>query len=461
MNSRQRHCFPHEPVAPHAEADREGGGHAAFAHVVMRWLLACAAAFALSACALVPQTPDPALATQEMQARPERMIVLAVANPPESLMLRAGSTADGYGAAGGYAPGGSARAEVAALARRYRLREVSAWPIPALKVHCAMLEIVGDAPRDRVLAQLAADPRVRLAQPLQTFDLLTDALRSGNYAELQHGFREIGVDAAHKVARGDSVRVAVIDTGVDTTHPDLHDRVVSTRNFVDEDWKQFNRDVHGTEVAGVIAANHATGSGEGEGIDGVAPRARLIAVKSCWQSGAGGSPSRCNSFTLAEGIQAALEAHAQIINLSLGGPPDPLLSKLIELSMKKGVVVVGAVLPDGDLKAFPVGVPGVIAVRLAGDTAAESGAKVLYAPGRDILTLTPGGHYDFASGSSIAAANVTGTVALLLGLQPGLDPRAVAELLDQASGPSKRHGRVINACRAIAALHYPCADTAF
>ena len=110
------------------------------------------------------------------------MVVLAVANPPESLMLRAGSTAGGYGAEGGYAAGGSAQAEVAALARRYGLREVSAWPIPVLKVHCSMLEIVGDASRDKMLAQLAADPRVRLAQPLQTFDLLADTQGSGNYA---------------------------------------------------------------------------------------------------------------------------------------------------------------------------------------------------------------------------------------------------------------------------------------
>ncbi|WP_324251728.1 S8 family serine peptidase [Paraburkholderia gardini] len=78
-----------------------------------------------------------------------------------------------------------------------------------------------------------------------------------------------------------------------------------------------------------------------------------------------------------------------------------------------------------------------------------------YAPGRDILTLTPGGHYDFVTGSSFAAANVTGTIALLLGLQPDLDAHSIEALLDQTSGPSRQHVRVINACRALDALHHP------
>ena len=242
---------PHFPFGAGSAVNRGVSG--TWAAMVRRaclcWLSLCAA-FAVSACALVPATPDPAVATQQMKARPERMIVLAVANPPETLMLRAGSTAAGYGAAGGYSPGGSARTQVTALARRYGLHEVSAWPIPSLKVHCAMLEIADGARRDEVLAQLAADPRVRLAQPLQTFDLLGEAPHGSGYSDLQQGFREIGADAAQKVTRGDSVRVAVIDTGVDTTHPDLHGRIAGTRNFVDEDWQQFNRDRRGNRGRG-------------------------------------------------------------------------------------------------------------------------------------------------------------------------------------------------------------------
>ena len=107
---------------------------------------------------------------------------------------------------------------------------------------------------------------------------------------------------------------------------------------------------------------------------------------------------------------------------------------------------------------------GVIAVdsaHAAGSAPADAGSNVLYAPGRDMLTLTPGGHYDFVSGSSFAAANMTGTIALLLGLQLEFGrAHSIEVLLDQTSGPSRQHGRVINACRAIAALHHPCVEVA-
>ncbi|TKC81318.1 serine protease [Trinickia terrae] len=434
----------------------------ASARALLRWLAMCVCC-ATSACALVPAASNSAAMTQRVIAHPDRMIVLAVANPPETLMLRAGSTSHGYGAASGYATGDGARANVTALAEQYGLREVSAWPIPSLNVDCAMLEIVGDAPRETVVAKLAADPRVNLAEPLQTYHTLGDAPpKPTAYADLQQGLREIGADAAQKLARGDEVRIAVIDTGVDTTHPELRDRIANTHNFVDDDWDQFNRDRHGTEVAGIIAADRGSAaSDQASGIEGVAPRAKIIALKACWEQDGNGRSAVCHTFTLAEALQAALEDHAQIVNLSLGGPPDPLLSELVALLVKKGVVVVGAVQPSGDMNAFPVNVPGVIAVASAGksgDAAIEADARVLYAPGKNVLTLTPGGHYDFQSGSSFATAYVSGTAALLVGLQPRFNSYKVAALLDQTSGPTQWHARVINVCRAMATLSRPCVE---
>lgn len=389
-----------------------------------------------------------------MQAHPERMVVLTVANPTESLTLNAGSTGGNYGAHGRYAAGGSARSTLTAVAHQYGLADVTAWPIPALGVHCAVLEIESGKPREAALKELAADPRVQLAQPLQTFHALAEPGRDISYAALQQTTQEIGADAAHRVALGDSVRIAVVDTGVDTEHPDLHGRIASTLNFVDDDWAQFKRDIHGTEVAGVIAADGAGHASSG--ITGIAPRAKLIAIKACWQQATG---AVCNSLTLAQAIQAALDVRARVINLSLGGPADPLLSALLEQAIKRGLVVVGAVLPNGDLKAFPVGVPGVIGVDTApaanGVPAVQTPA-LLYAPGRDILTLTPGGHYDFVSGSSFAAAHVTGTVALLLGLSPNANIAGLRNVLERTSGPSRRYARLINACRAVAALRGGC-----
>lgn len=418
---------------------------------------------ALSGCGLLPPADDPASMTRANSAHPERMIIVAVANPPETLMLRAGSTARGYGAASGYSAGGSARATVTALARQYGLREVSAWPIPSLNVHCAMLEIVGDAPRSGVVAKLAADSRVNLAEPLRTFRTLGELppARAG-YVALQQGFREIGAEAAQKITRGDSIKIAVIDTGIDTTHPDLRDRIASTRNFVDDDWEQFNQDRHGTEVAGIIAADHAGSMIDpARSIEGVAPRAKIVAIKACWQQNGPDQSAVCHTFTLAEALQAALESHAQVVNLSLGGPPDPLLTELVALLVKRGVIVVGAVQPDGDLNAFPVGIPGVIAAEPApdaGSPADNPGDRVLYAPGHNVLTLTPGGHYDFVSGSSFATAYIAATAALLVGVQPHVSAHDVDMVLEQTSGATKWHARMINVCRAMTAMHRTCTE---
>lgn len=418
--------------------------------------LLCCAACMLSACAVVEPTADANSATLRMQARPERMVVLTVANPTESFALDAGSTGSGYGSHGTYAAGGSARSTLAAIAHQYNLTDVTAWPIPALGVHCAVLEIKGDRSRETVLKELAADPRVRLAQPLQTFQTLaTESNRGSSYAGLQQAVREVGADAAQRVALGDSVRIALIDTGVDTDHPDLRGRIASTLNVVDNDWAQFKRDLHGTEVAGIIAADGAGHSSTS--ITGIAPRAKLIAIKACWQQDR--TSAICNSLTLAQALQAALDARAQVINLSLGGPIDPLLSALVAQAIKKGLVVVGAALPNGDLKAFPVGIPGVIGVdsaQPANGSPQSPSPALLYAPGRDILTITPGGHYDFVSGSSFATAHVTGTVALLLGLASGMEAAGVRTVLERTSGPSQRYARLINACRAVAALHTNC-----
>jgi subtilisin family serine protease len=135
--------------------------------------------------------------------------------------------------------------------------------------------------------------------------------------------------------------VAIIDTGVDTEHPDLAGRTQLTRNYIDDDVTEFRNDRHGTQVAGLIAA----AANNGIGIVGVAPDVRLMAYKACWQP-TPSSAGRCNSFTLAQALADALAARAQVINLSLVGPSDPLLEALVEKAISGGVIVVGAVSED-------------------------------------------------------------------------------------------------------------------
>ena len=115
-------------------------------------------------------------------------------------------------------------------------------------------------------------------------------------------------------------------------------------------------------------------------------------------------------FSLAQALVAADESGVDIVNLSLAGPADPLLTQLVTRGLVHGTIVVGSVPPDGRRDGFPVGIAGVIAADSSAPAARS--ASVLYAPGNNVLTLAPGGQYDFASGSSLAAAHVTGVLAL-------------------------------------------------
>ena len=428
-----------------------------------RFVLACAAwplVAAIAACStpieLVPSSNAwiDSAALDRMNAEGDRMIVVAVANPNESVPVLAGTTVGAYGGAPGYAAYGSARATIAALAEDYHLQQVMAWPIVPLSAHCAVLEVMGRQTRAQVLERLAKDRRVRIAQPLQSFSTLSDVRLpryDADYGDLQQGSREVDVRAAHRVTQGQGVRIAVIDTGVDTAHPALAGQIALARDLVDADKAQFTRDLHGTAVAGVIAAKPTNG----HGIIGVAPRARILALKACWQTPSPDGrnltgPAVCNSVTLALALTVAAEAHADIINLSLSGPPDPLLTQLVDSAVQHGVVVVGAMPPNGDARAFPVGIAHVIAADASGSHAP---ASVIRAPGRDVLTLTPGGHYDFMSGSSFSAAYVSGVAALVLAAVPGLDATHLLAALKSASGVQQ----VVDACAAlVAAGGTPC-----
>jgi subtilisin family serine protease len=331
----------------------------------------------------------------------------------------------------------------------YGLHEVTSWPIEPLHMHCAILELPANADRTAVLANLSQDSRVRLAQPLQTFATRTEAYNDP-YVGLQRGFERIDVADAHPLSRGKGIKVAIIDTGVDTEHPDLRGVVVKAVNFVDADNDKFRRDRHGTEVAGVIAAV----ANNREGIVGIAPDARLLVFKSCWQMQPDKDAARCNSFTLAQGLVAALDAHAQVVNLSLAGPDDPLLHNLIQEGLRRGILFVGAA-PNG------AGSQGDQLTQQAGVIEVDSAESQpladarLYAPGREILTLLPGGHYDFATGSSLATAHVTGTVALMLARNPGLSSAAAYQLLRDTSGHRASDSSTnasIDACAALVAV---------
>jgi hypothetical protein len=411
------------------------------------WPLAALVIAGLCACSGTRMAVEARAGAGALTDDPDRYIVAGVDNDAGSAAGHAGSSPRGYDGLAAYGPTPQAQRLLRGLEREYGMREITAWPIAPLHMHCAVLEIPAGADRAAVLAALTQDRRVRIAQPLQTF-----ATQTSNYDDpyvgLQRGFQKIDVPNAHPWSRGEGVRIAIIDTGVDDLHPDLHGAIVEVENFVDSDVERFRRDRHGTELAGVIAAV----ANNREGIVGIAPGARLSIFKACWQLRDDEDSARCNSYTLARALTAALDSHAQVVNLSLAGPADPLLRQLIQEGLRRGILFVGAappemVKPDDPLLQFD----GVIEV--AGDGVLGGPGAPLRAPGREILTLLPGGHYDFASGTSMATAHVTGIVALLLAKNSKLTAAAVYQLLRDTTVHVDAGGDdSVDACGAVTAL---------
>jgi subtilisin family serine protease len=403
----------------------------------------------LAACITASGHVDSALRMSAAEReRDARQIVVTIADDDVRVRNAAGASPRPY-ATNGYAPSAQAQRVAAELARQYGLEHVAAWRINALGVHCVVFEVGGDRSRDALLATLRRDPRVESAQPMQRF---VTAEREGAYNDpyyrLQTGVEALQVSGAHRWSHGRGVRVAVIDTGMDVSHPELSGRVRLTRNFVDDDDAQFRRDRHGTAVAGVLAAT----VNNGVGIVGVAPEVEILAFKACWHREPGG-PAMCNTLTLAAALAAALENGTHVINLSLWGPSDPLLGRLVQKALKAGITVVAPANGADAQRSFPLHVPGVLAVADASEGSKESSAH-LAAPGRDVLTLTPAGHYDYVSGASLSSAMVSGVTALLLERRRDMGPVEVAALLEKTAhiASDEPRQRIVNACDAVAAV---------
>jgi len=359
---------------------------------------------------------------------PPPRIVVAFANEPHMTPGPAGTTGSHYGG-DGYRVAQNAQQQARRVAAAYSLRPVASWPIKALSMHCVVYEITDGRPVSEVLAALSKDTRVVLAQPLQEFHTLGDSPAAGTpyndpLYDLQTNLLTLGIARAHERAQGAGVRVALIDTGVDARHPDLAGRIVRTHSFLATRAPAASFLRHGTAMAGLIAAvanNHI-------GIVGIAPQAQLEVFEACWQLRPDSDAAACNTFTLAEALAAALASGAPLINLSVAGPADPLLSALVQTGLKRGVTFVGAANAADD---FPTAIPGVIAAS-GSERPLPPGA--LGAPAEHVLTLRPGAQYDFESGASVAAAELTGVIALLMSASSTrLATNTIVSLLSEAA----------------------------
>lgn len=340
------------------------------------------------------------------------------------------------------------------IARDYGLKRVRGWSIDSIGVYCEVFETARGQDSRELITKLLDDPRIDLAQPMNYFETLAQTY-DDPLLDLQTSVTDLALDDAHQIATGRGVTIAVIDSQIDARHPDLRGRIHGVHDLVERGPGHLP-EVHGTAIAGVIASvanNH-------EGIVGIAPDAEIVALRACWSTTTGGSGARCSSFSLALALELALRLDTEVINMSLAGPQDPLIESLIDEALERGIVVVAAKSSDDSpALGFPASHSGVIAAQTASDDPQASDSAVIYAPGREILSTAPQSAYAFFSGDSLAAAHVSGVVALLRERAPEMPADAVARLLRE-TGNFTGNRQSINACHALARLTRStgCAD---
>ena len=333
------------------------------------------------------------------------------------------------------------------VAAQHNLQQVDHWPIKSLSVYCFVYRVPDGADRDAVIRRLETDERIESVQLLQRFESRLSDEYNDPYAGMQHGLRSLNIAAAHRYTHGAGVRVAIVDSLADDTHEDLAGRISVVGIFASE---QAELDVtHGTAVASVIGAR----SNNRRGIVGIAPESELELYVSCWRET---DSVICDSFTLAKALDQVIDRPPQVINLSLVGPEDQLVGRLIRKALRKGVLVVSA---HDDVNTFPASIEGVISIARSGGNqlAASSRNDRLFAPGDEIMVALPHNKYDFRSGSSLSAAHVSGIVALLLSVSPDETAESVRNILAQSQ---RKSSHSVDACFALSQLNesYGCGD---
>ena len=361
-----------------------------------------------------------------------------------------------------FAPGTTPQA-IAQFAQRQDLAQLESQNFPLIGTSLYRWRIGGGRSVPSVVQALGTENIVASVQPNYLFALQEDNAQENNAKAdnaksapatagdaAQYVLAELQIAQAHQIATGKSITVAVIDSEIDARHPDLDGAVV----------KRFDAlagsdtpHPHGTSIAGAIAAHGK--------LIGIAPGVQILAVHAFDDSP---GEAKGTSFAIDKGLQWAADNNARIVNMSFAGPADPILARLLAAASAKGIVLIAAAGNGGPQSAplYPAADPDVIAVT-ATDNAehifalANRGRYIaVAAPGVDILALAPGDAYALSSGTSIAAAHVSGIAALLLERNPALTPGDVRSILIATATPigppvpdSPYGAGVVNAYRAV------------
>ena len=254
------------------------------------------------------------------------------------------------------------------------------------------------------------------------------------FSSKQWGPQKINAPAAWDTTTGtSSTVVAVVDTGVDSTHPDFSGKMLTGTNCTTGPDTLLG---HGTHVAGIAAAI----GNNGIGIAGVDWAAGILPIKVCTISGCTNTDIACG-VVFGTNFAISTPGVRVVENLSLGGPGyAQQLKDAIDYALQNNVLVVASAGNDGKSTVlFPAGYPGVMAVGASTPTNDRATFSTygphlsVIAPGVDIYSTVPGGSYTLMSGTSMAAPHVSGVAALILAVNPGLTASQVRAQIEQTA----------------------------
>lgn len=319
------------------------------------------------------------------------------------------------------------------------------------------LRIPDNRSRQQVIEQVIqaglADPRIIAVQPNFVFETTQGAARAALAPLPQYATEKVRLGEAHRVALGRNIRVAVIDTGMDSDHPELAGAIADSFDAIGEGKPEA--EAHGTAIAGIVAARQQ--------IRGMAPDARVLAVRAF--AGGSGRKAEATTLSLIKGVDWAAANNARVVNMSFAGPKDPLLLEAIERAAARGIIMVAAAGNGGPnaASAYPAAYDRVIAVTASDsddqlyDKANRGSYIAIAAPGVDILAPAPQQAYEMSSGTSLAAAHVSGIIALMLERKPALTTEEIRKILartardpDKSAASRGLGAGIIDAAKAVA-----------
>src|SRR5262245_50568031 len=296
-------------------------------------------------------------------------------------------------------------------------------------------QVAGGRPVPEVIRALEAES-IGLPSAMFTYQLFQEtseqqaaddpdlAGRGDKGASEQYVVNKLQLADVHKVATGRGVLVAVVDSAIDMNHPDLAGAFVEQYDAVGRREKPH---FHGTGMVGAIAAHRK--------LLGIAPQARILAIQA-FSSTTRQTPEATTKQILA-GLDWAVRKGARVINMSFAGPYDPMLQLAMKNAHAKGVVLIAAAgnLGPRSQPLYPAADPHVIAVTAVDENdhlfaqAVRGPHVAVAAPGVDVMVPAPEQTYQLTTGTSVAAAHVSGVAALLIERHPNVDAATILEVL--------------------------------